>query len=198
MKCEWDQSSNMFSRKLDGTFEDIDVYIDCQHNIRVFSLGQGILQAYIPSKGRGRNIVRAVKEKLGENVLTNIKESDSEVFFNFHAKHMNDLEPFLKPKTSGANISPFSSKNLPKNKSYKIPDEDQAEYKIIVEKLGNSNIIALTHTTNAYIKSLINKKDTWDDIKADMAKKGLSGKTYIHSIGKWKEYISYLNKELGL
>jgi len=198
LKCEWDQSSNMFSRKLDGTFEDIDVYIDCQHNIRVFSLGQGILQAYIPSKGRGRNIVRAVKEKLGENVLTNIKESDSEVFFNFHAKHMNDLEPFLKPKTSGANISPFSSKNLPKNKSYKIPDEDQAEYKIIVEKLGNSNIIALTHTTNAYIKSLINKKDTWDDIKADMAKKGLSGKTYIHSIGKWKEYISYLNKELGL
>ena len=198
LKCEYDKNTNMFSRKLDGTFEDIDVYIDCQHNIRVFSLGQGVLQAYIPSKGRGRNIVRAVKETLGENVLTNIKESDSEVFFNFHAKHMNDLEPFLKPKTSGANISPFSSKNLPKNKSYIIPDEDQAKYKIIVEKLGKSNIIALTHTTNAYIKSLVTKKNTWDDIKADMAKKGLSGKTYIHSIGKWSEYISYLHKELGV
>lgn len=198
MKCEYDKNTNMFSRKLDGTFEDIDVYIDCQHNIRVFSLGQGTLQAYIPSKGRGRNIVKAVKEKLGENVLINIKESDSEVFFNFNAKYMSDLEPFLKPKTSGAGISPFSSKNLPKNKSYVIPDEDQAEYKAIVEKLGKQNIIALTHTTNAYIKTLIAKKNIWDDIKYDMAKRGLSGKTYIHSIGKWKEYISYLNKELGL
>lgn len=198
MKCEYDKNTNMFGRKLDGTFEDIDVYIDCQHNIKVFSIGQGTLQAYIPSKGRGRNIIKAVKEKLGENVLNNVKESDSEVFFNFNAKYIKDLEPFLKPKTSGANISPFSSKNLPKNKSYIIPDEDQTEYKIIVEKLGKSNIITLTHTTNAYIKLLVTKKNTWEDIKSDMAKKGLGGKTYIHSIGKWSEYISYLHKELGV
>lgn len=133
-----------------------------------------------------------------ENIISHVIETDEEVIFNFHAKHMNDLEKYLSPRTNGASISPFSSKNLPKNKSYKIPDEDQAEYKIIVEKLGKSNIIALTHTTNSYIKTLITKKNTWENIKSDMAKRGLSGKTYIHSIGKWKEYISYLNKELGL
>ena len=111
---------------------------------------------------------------------------------------MDDLEKYLNPRTNGAGISPFSSKNLPKDKSYKIPDEDQYEYRIIVEKLGKSNIISLTHTTNAYIKTLITKKNTWEDIKADMALKGLSGKNYIHSIGKWEEYISYLYKELGV
>lgn len=111
---------------------------------------------------------------------------------------MNDLEQYLKPKTSCANRSPFSTRNLPKNKSYAIPNEDQVEYKNIIEKIGKGNVIILTHKTNAYIKSLATKKNTWEDIKADMALKGLSGKNYIHSIGKWKDYILYLHKELGL
>lgn len=80
----------------------------------------------------------------------------------------------------------------------RLTNEDQDEYKDIIEKLGKKNIIALTHTTNAYIKSLTSKRNTWENIKSDMAKKGLSGKTYIHSIGKWSDYISYLHKELGV
>lgn len=111
---------------------------------------------------------------------------------------MKDLEPYLKPKTSGANRSPFSSKNLPKDTSYTIPSEDQVEYKKIVENLGKENIIALTHMTSSYLKSLVTKKNTWEDIKTDMALRGLSGKNYIHSIGKWEDYISYIHKELGV
>lgn len=208
--------------------------------MKIFSLGRGILQAYIPALKQGRNILRIIyrdhinksntnttvnsyeverdgktvtisKENISiidkklfeeeikkENIISHIVETDEEVIFNFHAKHMNDLEKYLNPRTNGADISPFSSRNLPKNKSYRIPDEDQVEYKTIVEKLGKKNVITLTHTTNAYIKSLVNKKNTWENIKADMAKKGLSGKTYIHSIGQWSEYISYLHKELGV
>lgn len=33
IKCEYDQRTNQFQRKLDGTFEDIDCYIDCYKNI---------------------------------------------------------------------------------------------------------------------------------------------------------------------
>ena len=105
------------------------------------------------------------------------------------------LEKYLKPKTSGSNISPFSSRNLPKNRSYKISDEDLVKYKKIVEKIGKKQIITLTHTTNNYLKSLITRKNTWEDIKSDMALKGLSGKNYIHSIGEWDRYIRYLEKE---
>ncbi len=57
-------------------------------------------------------------------------------------------------------------------------------------------MLDISHRTKDFLKSLITKKNTWDDIKIDMALKGLTGKNYIHSIGKWNEYISYLEKML--
>lgn len=207
--------------------------------MKIFSLGRGILQAYIPALKQGRNILRSIyrdyinknntnttvnsydierdgktitvsKENISiidkklfeeeiqnSNIISHVVETDEEVIFNYHAKYMGDLEQYLKPRTNGTDISPFSTKNLPKSK-YIISDEDQVEYKKIVENLGKENIITLTHMTSSYIKSLVTKKNTWEDIKADMAMKGLSGKNYIHSIGKWEEYISYIHKELGV
>lgn len=104
--------------------------------------------------------------------------------------------PLLKPKTSGANISPFSTRNLPKNKSYKIPNDEFELYKNIVVKIPIERILILTHSTNSYIKSLITKKNTWEEIKADMSMRGLKGKEYIHFIGKWDEYIKYLSNNI--
>lgn len=194
IKCEWDRATNQFPRKLDGTYEDIDCYIDCYKNIKIFHYGKSILEAYIPSLGRGRNIIKEIKKELDEGVIFNIVETDSEVLFQFKAVNMDMLEKYLKPKTNGSKISPFSSKNLPKNKKYKIPDEELQHYKLIVQKIGKNRILDISHRTKDYMKSLVTKNHTWDDIKADMALKGLSGKNYIHSIGKWSEYISYLEK----
>ena len=50
--------------------------------------------------------------------------------------------------------------------------------------------------TNDFIRSLSTKKNTYDDIKNDMIAKGLKGKEYIHSIGKWNEYIEFLRDKL--
>ncbi len=136
IKCEWDKSTNQFPRKLDGTFEDIDCYIHCYKNIRIFYYEKSILEAYVPSLGRGRNIIKSVKNDLGDDIIFNIVETDSEVLFQFKATNMDALEKYLKPKTSGSNISPFSSKNLPKNKKYKIPDEELRTYKDIVQKIS--------------------------------------------------------------
>ena len=196
IKVPYDLATHQFPRKLNGTYEDIDCYIDCYNNIKVFHYGNRILQAYIPSIIRGHNIIKAIKTELGNDVICNIEETDSEILFRFNSKYMEDLEKYLKPKTSGSSISPFSSKNLPKNKDYKIPDETLIDYKQIVQKIGQNRIIELTHSTNNYLKSLVTKKNTWEGIKADMALKGLKGKEYIHSIGKWGDYISYLEKEL--
>lgn len=135
-----------------------------------------------------------IEEELGQDIIFNKEENDSEVLFQFKAKYIKEFEKYLKPKTNGSNISPFSSRNLPKNKSYEIPDEDLLPYKNLIEKIGKKQIITLTHMTNNYLKSLTTKKYSWEDIKADMALKGLSGKNYIHSIGKWDEYIRYLEK----
>lgn len=195
IKCEYDKTTNQFPRKLDDTYEDIDCYIDCYNNIKIFYFGKAILEAYVPSKGRGHNIIKLIEDELGKEILYNKEGNDSEILFHFKAKDMTKLEKYLKPKTSGSNISPFSSKNLPKNKSYKIPEDDLLHYKTIVEKIGQNQIITLSHITNSYLKTLITKRNTWEYVKADMALKGLSGKNYIHSIGKWNDYIKYLKKE---
>lgn len=196
MKVPYNQSSNQFPRKLNGTYEDIDCYIDCQYGNKVFHYGHNILQAYIPSLIRGHNIIKYINENFGQDKIFDIEETDSEVLFKFKTKDADDIIPLLKPKTSGANISPFSSKNLPKNKEYKIPDEDLVKYKSIVAKIPKERILDITHTTNKYLKSLVTKRNTWENIKADMSMKGLKGKEYIHSIGKWNEYIEYLRKEI--
>lgn len=196
LKAPIDVRYNQFSRKLDGTYEDIDVYIDCYNKIQISYFGHGILEVYCPSIGRGHNLIKAIKEEFHGDIIFNIKETSEEVLFQFKAQDIEKLEKYLKPKTSGANISPYSSRNLPRNKSYKIPDEDLIPYKEIVQKIGQNRIIELTHTTKDFIKSLATKKNTYDDIKADMALKGLKGKEYIHSIGKWSEYIEYLERNL--
>jgi len=133
-----------------------------------------------------------------KNIIFDIVETSAEVLFHFKASNILKLERYLRPKTSGAHISPFSSKNLPKNKKYIIPDEELLYYKSIVEKLGKNRIIELTHMTRQFIQTLISKNKSWDNIKADMALKGLSGKNYIHSIGQWNEYIKYIGDNLEI
>lgn len=198
LKVEYDKRTNDFTRKLNGTLEDVDVYIDCQHGNKIFHFGGSVLQAYIPSIGRGHNVIKAINEQFGQDVLFNIEETDSEILFKFHYKDSDKIIPLLKPRTNGASISPFSSKNLPRNKEYKIPDENLIHYKNIVAKIPPERILALTHSTNNFIKSLATKKNTYENIKADMKLKGLKGKEYIHSIGEWDNYINYLEKELNV
>lgn len=190
------ERTNNFPREYNGQLAENDVYIDCQNKVTISSYGHGILEVYIPSLGRGRNIVKAIKHAFqDENIILKLVETDEEVIFQFHAKYMEQLEPYLKPKTNGADRSPFSTKNLPKTK-YNIPDEELVAYKEIVQKIGKNRIIELVHITNDYLKSLTNKKYTFDDLKADMALKGLKGKEYIHNIGKWDDYIKYLQREI--
>ena len=108
---------------------------------------------------------------------------------------MDELKQYLNPRTNGANISPFSNKNLPKSK-YSIPEVDLNRYKELSANLGQGQLILLAKYTTSFLQSLATKKNPWENIKADMALKGLRGKEYIHSIGRWNDYISYLKKEI--
>lgn len=195
LKAPYDLRNNQYGRKLNGTLEDIDVYIDCQHGNKIFHYGRSILQAYIPSLIRGHNILKKLEELYGQDIVSDVEESDSEVLFKFNAKDIDRIIPLLKPKTSGAGISPFSSKNLPKTK-YDIPDVDFTLYKNIIQNVTQKDRIYLSHMTNDFIKSITTKSNPYDEIKKDMVAKGLKGKEYIHSIGKWDAYIKYLQDNL--
>lgn len=228
-----DGFSNNFPRDLNGTFSDHDIFIDCLNNIQIFYRGKSQLEAYIPSLGRGRNIIKAIysdfikpieeseyfaiveREKDGEitysnsfdyealyqdkelnKLINNIVETDEEVLFRFKWNLMEKFEKYFKPKTSGASRSPFSSKNLVK-REYKIPEDDLNKYKAISSKLDKSNVLKLGLWTNDYIKTLATKKNKIEDIKADIKQKQLGLKEYIYSIGKWTDYLNYLEKEVS-
>ena len=196
LRAPIDQRKNDFPREIDNKYAENDCYIDCLHGNKITYHGKSILQAYIPSLIRGHNILKAINE-INSSIIFDIEETDEEVLFKFKYVDSDKIIPLLKPRTLGANISPFSTRNLPKNKDYKIPDEDLNLYKEIVAKIPPERILVLTHITNSYIKTLVNRRNTMDKIRADMKLKGLSGKNYIHSIGKWKDYIKYMEKNLN-
>lgn len=195
IKTEYDLSTNQFPRELNGNFSTEDLYIDCYHNVRVFYYGKKTLEAYFPSHNRGRNVVNAIINDLGYDVIFDIKDYDKELLFRFKADDMEKLESYLKPKTSGATISPFSNKNLSKT-DYTIPEEELSLYKNITANLDQKDVLKIAHMTKNFISTLATRKLSIEDIKADMAKRGLKGKEYIHAIGKWKNYISYLEKNI--
>ena len=128
--------------------------------------------------------------------ITDIVETDEEIFFKFKADQMELFEKYFKPKTSAADRSPFSSKNLPKC-TYIIPEEDMNMYKEVASKLDKNDVLKLGHWTNDYIKSLANKKNKIETIKEDMKRKCLKSKEYIHSIGRWTDYLKFLDKKIG-
>lgn len=195
----YDRKIVQFPRDLKGGFSDLDVYIKCQHNVTISYYGHSILEAYIPSIGRGNNIVKAINE-LDNNIITKLQKTDSEVIIQFKAKDMERLEPILKPLTSGANRSPFSNKNLPHNTSFKIPDEDLSDYKAIVVNLPKEkSMLLLSKITRDFISSLATKKNTIEDIKRNMAIKGLKGKEYIYSLGKdtWNKYLKTIKERIN-
>lgn len=192
IKVPYNQWTNDFTRKLDGSLEDVDCYIDCLHGNKVFHYGRDVLQVYIPSLGRGRNILKAIDL----SIIFDMEETDSEMLFKFKYNDSDKIIPLLKPRTNGSSISPFSTKNLPKNKSFKIPDEELEAYKAIVAKIPPERALSINHGTNNFIKSMATKKNPMENIKADMRLKGLKSKEYIYSIGQWHNYITYLERNL--
>ena len=195
LKVPTDLVTNQYPKKLNDTYEDIDMYIECQYGNKIFNYGRGTLQAYIPSLIRGHNIIKSLQSEYGQDIIFNIEDLDSEVLFRFKAKDDDKVIPLLKPKVNGANISPFSSKNLPKTK-YTIPYDKLEEYKNIVAKIPKEDRLSIGHMTKKYLQSLVTKKNTWDKIKDDMVQKGLKGKEYIHAIGKFNEYLRYLEENI--
>lgn len=172
--------TNDFNRKLNGTLEDIDCYIDCQFGNKVFYYGHNIL----------KNL-----EETDKSLIFDIEETDAEILFKFKFINSDKIIPLLKPKTSGSQISPFSSKNLPKS-NFKIPEYKLTQYKEIVSKIPPEKLLTLSRMTHSYLQTLVTKKNTWENIKSDMRLKCLKGKEYIYCIGKWDEYLVYLKNNI--
>ena len=189
-----------FSRNMDGSIDDDAVYIKCQFGCKIYSYGNGILTAYIPSLGRGRNIKKTLDK---DNIpYTDYDESDCEVLFHFKAKDIEPIAKLLKASTSGASISPFSSKNIPKNKDIEIPEEEMQRYKFIANKVDKKDILKIRTWNNDFLENVLQKKirkETKDkkySYKAEMKSSNMSRqvKEFIYSKGLFEEYMKYIDE----
>lgn len=185
--------------------EEVELYIACQYGNKITEYGKDgsnrmVLRAYIPSLGRGRNIKKALDEK---NIpYTNYLETDEEVEFRFKAKDIATIAELMKAKTAGADISPFSTKNLPKA-DVEIPTAEIERYKAVVAEVQKGDLLIIHRITTDFLSSFLEKKykklDNKNfDHKQDMKKLQMSRqpKEYILYKGLWEEYLSYLEKEI--
>lgn len=204
-----DTETNDFPRTPSGDVEeDLEIYITCQHGNKIYAYGtdghkEMQLAAYVPSLGRGRNIRKAMdKEKIEYYAYD---ETDEEVRFIFSSNDIEKVARLLKAKISGANISPMSKRNLPKNNNVIIPDDDMAIYKNATSSINSSNMAKLKSINKSFMDDVLAKRLKENprarkpfDYKTDMRKLMLAGKTkeYIWVKGLWKEYVDYLNDNL--
>lgn len=70
----------------------LKIQIVIQTVTKIYYYGKSILEAYIPSLGRGRNIVRQIKEECNNDIIYNIEETDSEILFYFKASDLDILK----------------------------------------------------------------------------------------------------------
>lgn len=135
------------------------------------------------------------------SIIYDIEVTDAEVLFKIKDKNLDKTTILLKPITSGAGISPFSSKNLPKNNStkYQLSSAQIEVYKKITDKVPKEDKLKVGQITNRFISDIICKKLRLDlrfDVKPEMKKLMIKGKEYINFKGFWEDYIDYLKNEL--
>ena len=151
--------------------------------------------AYIPSLGRGRNITR---NDVIKDLIFDVEETDSEVLFKFKDKNMKEIMSVLHPKTSGARLSPFSSKNLPKRKCV-LTNAQIEEYRKITSVIPKEDKLKVSHINDDFIVDKLCKKlhISTQNAKAEMKKELLKPLDYFSYKGMWSDYIKYLRKEIG-
>lgn len=184
--------------------EEVELYIACQNENKITEYGKDssnrmVLRAYIPSVVRGKNIIKALNAK--GVPYTNYLETDEEVEFRFKAKDIEPVAELLKAKISGANISPFSTKNLPKA-DVEIPTEENEKYKAVVAKVKKEDLLIIHRITTDFLSSFLEKRfkklDRKFSYSVDMKKMMMSrmAKEYIWTKGYWSEYLKFLQKKI--
>ena len=233
VKAEYDIATKDFPRLDDGTLDPSfdDLYIDCANNIQIKHHGGSVLFCYIPSKGRGMNVLRKIyrdkvhktlpkentsdgkkylenlcKTLVDKEILVSAEIFDWEAAFEFKADMIDYIAKLVGAKTNGSKISPFSTKNLPRE-PYKIPEKDMKLYKAAMQGFPTRTVDMGKGPINMPDGFLIKKLNKqFDaviaatqkpgfDVSKDRRSKGLKPKEYIHSMGMWKEYCTFLQEE---
>lgn len=96
LKCEYDQEKIEFNRKFNGTYEDVDVYVQCANKCKIFYYGnRGTLQFYCPSVPRGKNIIREIYGRFIDPENTETTKNELDLIKNGQTVHT--VRTYYKP-----------------------------------------------------------------------------------------------------
>ena len=223
LKCDFDKELNDFNRKLNGTYEDIDVYIPCANKCKIFYYGnRGTLQFYCPSLQRGRNIVREIYAKYinpdnAECTTTDIQRDDKTITrtsykikdLNIFCSDMRNKENIIFDieETDEEVLFKFKYQNLDKLESLLKPSTIacnrspfssknllKSDYKIPDEDLKSYKAITANLPQNKLI-SLVHTSQRFLTTLATSQKKQEEIRSEMKRLGmKPKEYYHYIHK----
>ena len=126
---------------------------------------------------------KIVSELKNAGYVNDVDILSAEIFFTFDADHLDVLAPIIKLKTSGASISPFSTRNLPKA-PYTIPKVDMDRYKKAKDGLSGLEIARLNEQFVA---------ENFDsDFKTNLRKEMLKPVQYFHKHKMWDRYCEFI------
>lgn len=165
-----------------GTGSELGCYIP------KLQLGNNILKSYYDSVigNRGdKSVDKIVSELKNGGYVNDVDILSTEIFFTFDADHLDALAPIIKLKTSGASISPFSTRNLPK-KPYTIPKTDMDRYKKAKDGLSGLEIARLNEEFIA--------KNFDSDFKTNLRKSMLKPIQYFHKEKIWDKYCNFIEE----
>lgn len=209
---------------IDSSFDDF--YIPCAKKDKIRHYEQRTLLYFCCSIGRFRNTLKKIYEdKIGDlekfktytskvdknnkslftfdlepmyeelknkDIVSYIMEYEEEGEFRFNVDMMDYVADLVGAITKGASISPFSIKNLP-SKKYIIPEEELMEYKQIIDKTNMNIISQLTKGFDKVIQKTMGNKY---NLNYERKLSCLSGKEFVHSIGLFNTFLTFLKAGL--
>lgn len=207
--ADYDLETNDFPRDEKGNIDSDfnDFYIPGKKGVQIRHAGRDKLGCYIFSIGIGRNILTDIYKKesthspskkletlmenmVKEKIIEDYTLYDGEILFIFKAEHLQDWDKIFKLKTSGAKISPLSTKNLPKS-DYIIDEEDEKKYNDIVSTLTKNEKLSVPRRAIGNITDKLSKKN-----KQEMKQLNMKPKQYLHYKGMWDKVLKELQKEI--
>lgn len=205
--ADYDQSTNDFPRSHDGTIDSSfdDFYISSKKNLEVRHGYRNILACFIWSNStyssvlngigiienldiQKNNIETKAKILLDKGILTDYWIGDGEGIIYFKTDQLIKYQNVLQLKRYGANVSPFSTKNLPKSK-YKIPANDLKHYHEITSVIPQREIHKISHWNKVFQRN--NNIDF-----TTLRQSCMNFKQYIHKNGLWNDYLNYLSERI--
>ena len=140
LSTPYDLATKEFVRDRNGNFQTYhDISIDCKRYSggmsKIYHYGKSILIGYLPCQPVfATNLIKQMQKK-GVEIIS-IDVYDGEVDFKFNAKYLDIVAEVMEVRTSHKNRSPFSVKNLPreKMKSYKPVDTRYNEMEQMIKE----------------------------------------------------------------